>query len=85
MFAYITQGTNIIIALDGKSHTVTTTHISYDKIKEAIKANDVDAIRALINPRKVVLNYASGNVSISGDEFLWKGKPMHNALRNKMI
>lgn len=85
MFAYITQGTNIIIALDGQSHTVTTTHISYEKIKEAIKANDVNAIRELINPRKVVVNYAAGNVSINGDEFLWKGKPMHNALSNKMI
>jgi hypothetical protein len=85
MFAYIIQGTNIIIALDGSSHTVTTSHISYDKIKEAIKANDVAAIRDLINPKQVVINYASGNVEIKGSEFLWKGKPMHNALSTKMI
>jgi hypothetical protein len=85
MFAYIIQGTNIIIALDGSSHTITTSHISYDKIKEAIKVNDVDAIRELINPKQVVINYASGNVEIKGSEFLWKGKPMHNALSNKMI
>jgi hypothetical protein len=85
MFAYIIQGTNIIIGLDGSSHTITTSHISYDKIKEAIKANNIDTIRDLINPKKVVLNYAAGNITINGDTFLWKGTPMHNALSNKMI
>ena len=85
MFAYIIQGTNIIIALDGASHTVTTSHIAYDKIKEAIKVNDVPEIRDLINPKQVVINYASGNVEIKGSEFLWKGRPMHNALSTKMI
>lgn len=79
------QGANIVIVVDSKSHTITTNHIAYDKIKEAIKTNDVAAIRELVNPKQVVLKYAAGNVEIRGSEFLWKGKPMHNALSTKMI
>ena len=85
MFAYIVQGTNIILALDGASHTITTSHLGYDKIKEALKSNDVDAIRELLNPKKIVLSYAAGNVEIDGEKFLWRGKAMHNALSTKMI
>lgn len=85
MFPYIIQGDNIVIVVDSKSHTVNKTHITYDKLKEAIKSNDVDAVRELIEPKKVILKYAAGNVEVKDGEFLWRGKPMHNALSSKMI
>lgn len=85
MFPYIIQGDNISIVVDGKPHSVNKTHITYDKIREAIKDEDWDRVRDLIEPKKVVLNYAQGNVAIEGDHFLWRGQPMNTTLTVKMI
>jgi hypothetical protein len=85
MFPYILQGSNIVIVVDGKPHTVNKTHISYEKLRDAIKANDQELVRELINPRAIVVKYAKGNVSINGDEFMWRDTPMNTTLGNKMI
>lgn len=85
MFPYLIQGDNIVIVVDSKSYTINKTHITYDKLKEAIKSNDVDSVRNLVEPKQAIINFAAGNVEIKGSEFFWKGKPMHNALSNKMI
>ena len=42
-------------------------------------------MRDIIEPKKVVLNYGQGNVSIQGDTFFWKGAEMHNALTTRMV
>lgn len=85
MFPYMLQGDNIAIVVDSKSYTVNKSHITYEKLREAIKAGDEDAIRNLVNPKQAIINFAMGNVEIRGSEFFWKGKPMHNALSTKMI
>jgi len=84
-FPYLIQGKNIVIVIGTTSHTIGVTHISYSKIKDAIKANDWDAVTDLVNPKKVILNYGAGNVAIQGDEFFWKGEPFNNALSSRMI
>lgn len=85
MFPYIIQGDNVVIVVDGKPHTINKTHVTYEQLKKAIIADDMQAVRELIEPKKVVLNYAQGNVTISDGNFHWKGRPMHNALSTKMI
>lgn len=84
-YPYIIQGSNITVVIGTTSHTINTSHIAYDRIKEAIKSNDWEAVKDLIEPRKLVIKYGAGNVQIDGETFLWKGKPMHNALSVKMI
>lgn len=84
-YPYLIQGSNIVIVIGSKSHTINKTHITYEKVKEAIKAQDWNAIPDLIEPKKVVIKFGAGNVAIDGETFLWKGKPMHNALSSKMI
>lgn len=85
MFPYIIQGSSVVIVVDGKDYTINKTHVAYDRLLNAIKAQDTAAIRELVEPKKVLLNYAAGNVEIKGTEFLWKGKVMHNTLATKMI
>lgn len=85
MFPYIIQGDAITIVVDGVPHTINKTQIAHSRLKEAIKASDWGAVRSLINPEKVVLNYASGHVSIKDGVFYWKGTPMHNTLSTRMI
>src|ERR1700756_3105073 len=80
------QGQNIILVVDGKSHTISkNTHLSYVKIVEALKAKDWAALHDLVEPKKAIVDVGAGNVSIDGDKVLWKGKPFHNALTTRML
>lgn len=83
---YLLQGKNIILVIDGKSHTISRdTHLAYSKIVDALKAQDWDALRELVEPAKAIVNFGAGHVSIEGEEIFWKGQPFHNALSTRMI
>ena len=84
-YPYLIQGNNITVVIDGNPHTISNTHITFEKVKEAIKAGDWDKVKDIIEPRKVVLNYGMGNVSIVGETLYWKGQPWHNAMATRMI
>lgn len=83
---YLLQGKNIILVVDGKSHTISKdTHIAYGKIVDALKAQDWEALRDLVEPKKAIVNFGLGYVSIEDNKVMWKGKPFHNALATRMI
>ena len=84
-YPFLIQGNNVVIVIDNKPHTINKTHITYNKVVEAIKASDWDAVKDAIEPKKVVLNYGKGNVSIQGETLFWKGKELHTSLAVKMI
>ena len=84
-FPYMIQGSNIIIMMNNTTYTINKSHLGYSKILDAIKANDWDIIADLLEPKKVVINYGNGNVSIKGDTFFWKDKKMHNSLTTRML
>ena len=84
-YPYLIQGNNIVVVIGNKSHTVSKTHITYQKVLDAIKAEDWDALPDIIEPKKVVLNYGQGNVSIQGETLFWKGKELNTGLSVRMI
>ena len=84
-FPLIVQGNNVTVVIGNKPHTIAKSHITYQKVVDAIKAGDWDKVKDIIEPKQVVLNYGRGNVSVQGDTLYWKGKPMHNALATRMI
>lgn len=84
-YPFILQGDNITIVIDSKAHTINRTHVTYQKVLEAIKAQDWDTVKEVIEPKKVVLNYGKGNVSIQGDKLFWKGNELHTSLSVRMI
>jgi hypothetical protein len=85
MFPYMMQGNNIVVVIDNQPHTIAKTHITYDRVREAIRTNDWDTVKKIINPVKVVLEYGSGRVAIQGEKLFWDGQEMHNALSRRMI
>jgi hypothetical protein len=85
MFPFIMQGNNISIVIDNVSHTISKSHITYEKVKQAIKDQDWDLVREIIEPKKVIINFGAGNLEVNDGEVSWKGKPMHNALTTRMI
>jgi hypothetical protein len=84
-YPFIMQGNSITVVIGSKPHTISKSHITFQKVLDAIKAQDWNLVKDIIEPVKVVLNYGKGNVSVQGEELFWKGKPMHNALTTRMI
>ncbi len=84
-YPFLIQGNNIVVVIGNKSHTISKTHITYGKVLEAIKAQDWDTVKDIIEPKKVVLNYGKGNVSVQGEQLFWKGKELHNAMASRMV
>ena len=79
-YPYLIQGSNIVVVIGNKSHTISKTHITYQKVLDAIKAGDWDSLPDIIEPKKVVLSYGAGNVSIQGETLYWKNKELHLSL-----
>ena len=84
-YPYIIQGGNIVVVVGSKSHTINKTHISYTKVLAAIKANDWDTVNDVIDPKKVVIDFGAGNVSIEGTKLFWKDKELNSSLATRMI
>lgn len=84
-YPFIIQGSNVTVVIEGKPHTVAKTHVSYQKVVDAIKGNDWDTVKSIIDPVKVVLNYGAGNISIQGDQLFWKGEPFAGVMATRMI
>ena len=84
-FPYIVQGSNITVVIGTTPHTVSKSHIAYNKLLNAIKSGDWETVQDIIEPKQVVLNFGQGNVSVEGDKIFWKGREMHNALTKRMV
>ena len=84
-YPFIVQGNNVTVVIGNKPYTIAKSHITYQRVVDAIKAGDWETVRNIIEPKKVVLNYGQGNISVEGETLYWKGQPMHNALTTRMI
>ena len=84
-YPFIIQGQNVTVVIDGKPHTIAKSHLTYTKVVDAIKAGDWAAVKQIIDPVKVVLNYGKGNISIQGSQLFWKNEPFAGVLATRMI
>ena len=84
-YPYLIQGKNIVVVIGTNSHTISSTHITYQAVLDAIKAGDWDTVKDTIEPKKVVINYGKGNVEVQGEKLFWKGSELHNSLATRMI
>jgi hypothetical protein len=84
-YPFIIQGSNITIVIDSKPHTISKTHITYDRVLEAVKAGEWELVKEIVDPVKVVLTFGQGNVSIEGEQLFWKDRPLHSTLATRMV
>lgn len=84
-YPFLIQGNNIVVVIGNQPHTISKTHITYNKVLDAIKASDWETVKDVIEPKKVVLNYGQGNVSVKGETLYWKGKVLNTGLASRMI
>jgi hypothetical protein len=84
-YPFVIQGSNVTVVIGNKPHTISKTHITYQRVVDAIKAGDWETVKEVIDPKKVVLNYGQGNVSVQGEKLFWKGEELHGTLANRMV
>jgi hypothetical protein len=84
-FPYILQGNNLTVVIGAKTHTIAKSHLTYEKVIEAIKAGEWDKVKDLIEPKQMIIQYGMGNISIQGEVLTYKGRVVHNALSIRMI
>ena len=84
-FPYLIQGKNIVVIIDNQPHTVTSSHIGYEKLKQAIRDNDWDVVKQVVDPAKEILNYGKGLVAIQGSKVFYKDRELRGALTARMI
>jgi len=84
-YPYIIQGNNVVVVIDNVPHTINRSHVTYQRVVDAIKADDWDTVKDVIDPKMVVLDYGNGNVSVQGETLYWKEAEMHNSLSTRMI
>ena len=84
-FPFIIQGNNVTVVIGNKPHTISKTHITYQKVVDAIKAGDWETVQNIIEPKKVVLDYGQGRVSIKGETLYWDGEEFNGTLAVRMI
>lgn len=85
MYPYIVQGKQITVVIDNKPHTVGANHITYERVKQAIRDQDWETVRDIIDPREAIVNFGSGNINIQDNVFYWKGNEMHNSIATRII
>lgn len=84
-YPYIVQGSNITVVIGSTPHTINKSHITYERVLNAIKAGDWETVQDTIEPKKVVIEFGKGNVSVQGDKVFWKDRELHNALTKRMV
>jgi len=84
-YPYIVQGSQVTVVIGSKPHVVSKSHPMYQRVVEAIKANDWETVDSIIDPKKIVLEYGNGNIAIEGDRLFWKGEELHSSLSVRMI
>ena len=84
-YPYIIQGKNLVVVIGNHTHTLSNTSINYHRVVDAIRAGDWALVQDVIEPRRVVLQYGAGNVSILGDQLFWKGQELNTSLAARMI
>lgn len=77
---------NAIVSMDGETHTISKeSHVNYDKIIHAIKGNDWETVKELIDVENAMKTFTQGNLVIEDGEISWNGKPFHNALSARLM
>lgn len=84
-YPFIIQGNNVTVVIGNKPHTISKTHITYQKVVDAIKAGDWETVQNVIEPKKVVLDFGQGRVSVKGETLYWDGEVFNGALATRMV
>ena len=85
MYPYILKADSVTVVIGTESYNIHKSHINYGPVVSAIKANDWDKVKDIIEPKKMVATFGQGNLAINGDVITWKGEVMSNGLTRRIL
>lgn len=84
--AYIIQGDNINLTVDGNSFVVNkNTHLNYLEIVDAIATAQWDKVADLVDVKRSIATFYDGDIEIKNGYVLVKGTKLHQALADRLI
>lgn len=75
----------VTVTIDGKTSMIDISHPNFQKVREALKNKDIDAIPALIDLPKVVNNFGEGKVIVENGVITYNGEVLHNSLTSRIL
>ena len=76
---------SIGLYINGSIRTVKSDHPYFEKIKNAIKADDVNLIEKLIDKTQAIIEFGRGHVKIDNGVVLFNGKPLYTCLTQRLL
>lgn len=85
--SYIITGTGLTIVIDNKPYTISNSHVNYDKIIAAVKANRMDKVPELINISISLNKYSRGliDVDVNKQVISYRGVVIHNCIVDRIF
>lgn len=71
--------------LNNKPIEITNDRLNYKSIIEAIKADDEDQVRELLDENQVLNSVSNGRVTVTGNTVLLDGRELHSAEAKKLV
>lgn len=79
------NGTQMLIVIDGKAHVVTEAHPNFEQIMERLLSKEFEGLARMVDAQAHILSQLSDNVTISGDTLYYKGEPLYTRLSNTIL
>lgn len=82
---YIIVKDNVSLTIDGKPYSIGRSHLNFDKIVAALKAEEFDKLDRLIDVAGDVSRRLKGKITVNEfGEVLQDGKPVHNVVATRI-
>lgn len=79
----------ITAVANNKSHTIQKDHPNYDKLKQAIRDDDVDTFERLVDIPKTLTTCLNKNgvnkVTVDGGQVFYNGEVLHNTVTDRIL
>ena len=84
-YSYLIQGKNIVVVIDNRPYTITSTHIGYEKLKQAIRDSDWDTVKQVVDPAREILKYGAGHVAVQGSKVFYRDRELVGVMTQRLI
>lgn len=82
---YIITNNSITVVIDGRSHTLTDGHPSYNRVKECIINRQFDKIASLIDIPANIVKFSSGKITVENGAVKYNNKVIDNYVSQKIL
>ena len=82
---YIYTNKSVAFFMGGEQKTISDSHPRFKQIVEAVKKDDEDAVRSLMDVKRAIEDFGKGLVTYANGVVSYKGKPIETYLTKKIV